>query len=73
MSESTEKYAVALAQRAPLSLQNCKKLVNQSDNMTMAEMLAAEAAIQGKLVVSSDCKEGLAAFKEKRQPQFKGE
>ena len=65
LAEATEKYAV--------SLQNCKKLVNQSDNMTMAEMLAAEAAIQGKLVVSADCKEGLAAFKEKRQPQFKGE
>jgi len=73
LAAATEKYAVALAQRAPLSLQNCKKLVNQSDHMTMAEMLAAEAAVQGKLVVSADCKEGLAAFKEKRQPQFKGE
>ncbi len=73
LAAATEKYAVQLAQRAPLSLQNCKKLVNQSDNMSMAEMLAAEAAIQGKLVVSADCKEGLAAFKEKRQPQFKGE
>ena len=73
LAAATEKYAVQLAQRAPLSLQNCKKLLNETGNLSLAELLEAEAAVQGKLVVSADCKEGLAAFAEKRQPNFKGE
>lgn len=72
LAAETEKYAEALAQRAPLSLQNCKQLVNKSDSMNLAELLAAEAEIQGKLVVSADCKEGLAAFAEKRTANFVG-
>ena len=73
LAATTEKYAVQLAQRAPLSLQNCKKMLNETGNLSLAELLEAEAAVQGKLVVSADCKEGLAAFAEKRQPNFKGE
>lgn len=70
--EETTKYADYLASKAPLSLQNCKALVNKSGTMTLAEILKAEAEIQGKLVMSDDCKEGLNAFFEKRAPEFTG-
>lgn len=68
----TTKYAEMLAKRAPLSLQYCKHLLNGGGNLTLAEVLEAEAKMQGKLVCSADCKEGLAAFAEKRAANFRG-
>lgn len=72
LAEETAKYAEMLAKRAPLALQGLKRLVNRSDAMTLNEVLAAEAALQGELVCSADCKEGLAAFAEKRPANFQG-
>lgn len=73
LAEATAKYAAMLAKRAPLALAACKRLVNASGLMDLSGLLAAEAEAQSRLVVSADCKEGLAAFAEKRQPEFKGE
>lgn len=72
LAEETAKYAETMAKRAPLALQGIKKLLGQSGNMSLPEVLAAEAALQGELVCSADCKEGLAAFAEKRPAEFKG-
>ena len=72
LADKTAEYAENLAKRAPLALAGCKRLLNEGENYSLAEMLAAEAELQGKLVVSADCKEGLAAFAEKRPAKFQG-
>lgn len=68
----TEKYAEWLAGRAPLALAACKKLINHSGEMTLAEVMEVESINQAQLLMSEDCKEGLQAFAEKRQPVFRG-
>ena len=72
LQAETEKYAEWLAARAPLALAACKKLINHSGEMTLAEVMEIESINQAQLLMSEDCKEGLAAFAEKRQPVFSG-
>lgn len=72
LEKATLEYAEKLANKAPLALQQCKKLLNNSDGMTLKEVLVAETEIQSILAMTEDSKEGLTAFTEKRQPIFKG-
>lgn len=66
-------YAMAerLAASAPLSIGMIKKYLNNTA-MTLDEVLAAEETTQALLMGTEDCKEGIAAFKEKRSPKFSG-
>ena len=72
LQDETLKFAAEIAKKAPLALAATKQLLNRAEEMTLEEVLAAEKAQQGPLLLSHDCKEGIAAFREKREAVFTG-
>lgn len=61
-----------IADRAPVAVQLGKEAVNKAYEMTLAEGLALEQKYFYLLFATEDQKEGMAAFVEKRAPDFKG-
>ena len=58
--------------KAPLSRKMCIEAVNRGMNMTLDEGLAIESDRFGLLCGTEDMKEGMNAFLEKREAEFKG-
>ncbi|MDQ6637061.1 MAG: enoyl-CoA hydratase-related protein [Candidatus Dormibacteraeota bacterium] len=75
-AELTIRVAVQLAQqlaaKAPLAARLAKEAVNQSLELPLNEGLAAERKNFYFLFATEDQKEGMHAFLEKRQAEFKG-
>lgn len=71
--EEAQRLAAIYAERAPLSLAGFKRAVYRGLEMNLAAGLDLEHELGAVLLTSSDRKEGIAAFMEKRKPQFKGQ
>ncbi len=71
LAEDVYAMANRLAAGAPLSIGLIKKYLNNTA-LTLDEVLAIEETTQSLLMGSEDCKEGITAFKEKRNPTFSG-
>ena len=71
LAGAVEKMAARLAASSPLSLALIKKYVNNTA-MSLDDVLDTEAVAQTLCMATEDCKEGIAAFKEKRAPKFTG-
>ncbi|AKH70375.1 enoyl-CoA hydratase/carnithine racemase [Spongiibacter sp. IMCC21906] len=69
---SAQDWAKALAARPPIALRSAKKLLRAAATETYQQTLAAEANAQLACLASEDSQEAIVAFKEKRQPVFKG-
>ena len=67
-----QKIAETLANLPTLALGLTKRLLNQSLNNDLTTQLQAEGKLQIQASESHDFKEGVAAFVEKRKPEFKG-
>ena len=67
----TEVMAKRLAESAPLAIALTKATLNKTD-MELDDVLFAEATAQTLCLGTDDCAEGIAAFKEKRVPNFIG-
>ncbi len=70
--EDALELASQVAARAPLALRLAKEAVNAAYEMSLTDALAHERRLFYLLFASQDQKEGMAAFLEKRDPNFQG-
>ena len=66
------ELAAAIARNGPLALSASKRILQEQYDWPTTEMWEKQGAISGPVFVSEDAKEGAAAFKEKRDPVWRG-
>lgn len=71
-SECT-RLAREIAAAPPIAIRGIKRALRASEGHDLAAQLVLEAENQTRAFESSDAAEGMAAFFEKRRPQFRGE
>ncbi len=64
--------AAKIAEKSPLAVREIKEAVNRSYETTLREGLLFERRLFDALFATEDQAEGMAAFAEKRSPQFRG-
>jgi 2-(1,2-epoxy-1,2-dihydrophenyl)acetyl-CoA isomerase len=72
LQEETTLLAMKLARGPGKAFGMQKKLIDHSFTATLEEILEQERITQTLMVQTEDHQEGIAAFKEKRKPEFKG-
>ena len=70
--EDALNLAAKIATKSPLALRMAKEAVNAAFEMSLSDALAHERRLFYLLFASEDQKEGMAAFLEKREPDFSG-
>lgn len=73
LQERAEQVAQNVSRQAPLALRAIKQTALESHTLPWAEAFALEMEQSAVVMMSKDAREGPRAFKEKREPQFKGE
>ncbi len=64
--------AEAIGRNGPLALAAAKRILQEQFDWSAGEMWEKQGAIAGPVMTSEDAKEGASAFKEKREPVWKG-
>lgn len=64
--------AKIIAKRAPLAVREAKRLIDESLDIDLDAGLSAELDSSRRVFASEDILEGAKAFKEKREPRFRG-
>ncbi len=72
LTAAVERFVAKLANKSPLGLARMKQLVDDGLNQPQDTALRLELLAFNLHAVSEDMQEGLAAFEQKRTPQFKG-
>ena len=72
LQEAALEWAERLAKRAPLSVAATKKVMRFAADHGWPEAYDMEAKLQGELLGCEDNEEGIQAFFDKREPNFKG-
>lgn len=72
LMKAAEELAEEMAAAAPLAVQGAKEVMNYSEGKSMRDGLLYAAARSGLILKSGDLMEAMAAFMQKRKPEFKG-
>jgi enoyl-CoA hydratase len=72
MKAAAEDIANEIIKKSPISVKLAKKLINSSLETKMEEGIAMEIEASETISSTEDFKEGVKAFLERREPQFKG-
>ncbi len=73
LDEVAEDIAIRLSQLPPRTIAIAKQIIDQGTGMDLRESQDLEIDLQATLLDSSDFKEGVDAFFDKRSPSFTGE
>ncbi len=65
-------FAAVLAEKPPLGLKKIKEVINRGVEVDLQSGLQIEQEALGFLLQTEDFQEGISAFMEKREPQWKG-
>lgn len=71
LMDEARKLATEIAAGPPVALSMIKTLLNKSSNSTLEQMLEYESYAQTLAYTTPEHKEGVAAFREKRAPNFR--
>jgi enoyl-CoA hydratase len=66
------ELAAAIARNGPLAVAASKAVIEQQYDWSTEEMWARQGELSGPVFASEDAKEGASAFKEKREPVWRG-
>ncbi|MCF7935362.1 MAG: enoyl-CoA hydratase/isomerase family protein [Synergistales bacterium] len=73
LEEATEDFARKLAAKSPLAIAAGKRGLYATENMPLDQAIEYAGELFAGLAATEDAGEGIAAFLEKRTPQWKGE
>jgi enoyl-CoA hydratase len=71
--EQATSVAEEIAANAPLAVRAVKQALRRTENASIEDQLQFEASEQARNFESMDAQEGIAALREKRAPNFRGE
>lgn len=72
LEQTTDALVEELLSFSPLAQRAAKKLLNETEDLSLSMAIEMEGQNYGRLRSSDDYHEGVSAFVEKRKPKFKG-